>query len=77
MILDVTACWTAISLPLQHAFPISVIVLTQVSCFPKKVSVRGVPESDRRATEVAEKQGQKERRQGSDGRSEGGEPPPK
>jgi len=41
------------------------------------VSVHHVTESDRRATEVADKQGKKERRQGPDGRSEGGEPPPK
>ena len=34
-------------------------------------------ESERRATEIAEKQGQKECHQGPDGRSEGGEPPPK
>ena len=37
------------------------------------VSVHGVTESDRRATGVVEKQGWRERRQGPDGRSEGGE----
>jgi hypothetical protein len=41
------------------------------------VSVHEEIESEREATEIAEKQGQKERRQGPDGRSEGGELPPR
>lgn len=41
----------------------------------REVSVHRLTESDRRATEVAEKQGWKERRQGPDGNSEGGEVP--
>ncbi len=43
----------------------------------RRVSVHGVTEHHRGATEVAEKQGQKERRQGPDGRREGGKPPSK
>jgi len=41
----------------------------------ENVSVHGVTWSDRGTTAVAEKQGQKERRQGPDGRSEGDKPP--